>query len=1499
MDIKNDVTAQSFQSDLAEDDVLLDQATSSGAEELNIEVAAKTEGDLGDPIGSVETLVGDVTVTHADGTSFSVNIGDKLYQGDTIETGGDGGIGVVFADTSTLALSEDAELILDEMVYDPGTQEGSSIISLVEGSMDFVSGQIAKISPDAVSITTPVATIGIRGTKVFVEYVDGEFRAVNLLEPTLDGEAAGEIVLFDLEGNPLGTINEAGSGWEFSEVDGETLLRLIKLDPSQIEQLTEKLEALLPESLIEKARDALELKEALEEAAALAAEEVRLAEEALEAALEDAQAADLMLKEALEQLKLIQTELAAVEAELEQAQFKLTELMTLNGGTLPPNAISLQNEILKLRETSESLIREIKRAEQQIAELQQEADDRWDLYNLASEDLDGSKEVYDVTLVALNEITEVANNATEEVASNDGYEANSDGGDDTDDLSIEELTNLATASGGDGNQDHLLSGGDGDNGGTFQPHEQNDYQGLPQTGTGGSTGGDSSGGLGGKTPTPKPPKEEPVNPPLVDAGQQTVLLDQNGRVVDGYLKNARVFLDENQNGSWDAGEIFTLTDSSGNFAFNQQVTEEQRESPVMIQAIEGLTIDVATGLEFYGTMMAPDGSAVITPVTSLISALIDLDGSLDTEQAQVLVEGAFGISPDGSITELDPVSDADNVDSARVAALGVQVQNLILQAGNLLEGASGETLTQAETSGALYEALAQKILDGSFDISDSEDIQGVIEAAADILFGQDTPEDSASLAALGDVLQDAGDVIGAFNALIDSYVTEGLSGADMLAAISRVAVVANEAAQGLNGLAQGDSEAFDTASFLTELEAKVASAEIADVTGTGGETFSAAEDNSVTFTVAKLLENDGDASLPISSIDGKTLAEIEQDGKNYDGIGTLSYDGEEFTFDPAENWNGTLEIPYTVIEADGNVKESTIVISITPVNDEPVLTVAGQIASVVEGDVILEGNVRGSDVEDDDGDLTYRLVDTELAGLTFNPDGTYTFDPTDPFYNDLDVGETRLVSFTYEVTDSEGASAQEEVTIEVSGTNDAPVTEDQTVTIHADESVLKDSVTADDAEGDDLVFSLVEDEDTGVPPGLTFNEDGTYEFDVDDDAYKKLDAGDHTESFSYIVTDDNGEADTGTVNITFMTEDDAPEAQDDVVSILTAQGLSAVYRGFSPNPDGTEVNQRFTLNDLSLSGAEEPFVSEKFGLMIAQGYINLDAGEHTFEINLSGLGMARITLGERHLHGGDIATISLPGEVQVLIEEDGPVEIGIYLWKFDDNVTVDMKLDGEIIGGNLLTEPVADNWSQFSLSDADLLANDFDYEGQDLTIKGFSFDEEEIDSIRIDENGLITIVAGEDFNEETSFEYTVSDGENESTASVSFDLTAYDEESSLVYFDGTQTVLTGTDAEETLVVSDGVNLDLTDGSVTLHSIEHIDLDGLTTGHTLNINVENVLDMTDVETGHVVVNGSENDTVNLEGEWTRSDADDEEGYSVYVGGGNAEIHISSAVQVSGL
>jgi hypothetical protein len=140
-----------------------------GTEEGSDQLAQSS--DQGQPIGEVESTTG--TVTHADGTQETLEVGSPVYQGDTLETSDDGSIGVVLADNTTFSMAEGGNMVLDEMGLDPATNEGSISLSAGEGVFTFVSGLIAKTDPDAMTLNTPTATIGIRGTQVGLDVAGG------------------------------------------------------------------------------------------------------------------------------------------------------------------------------------------------------------------------------------------------------------------------------------------------------------------------------------------------------------------------------------------------------------------------------------------------------------------------------------------------------------------------------------------------------------------------------------------------------------------------------------------------------------------------------------------------------------------------------------------------------------------------------------------------------------------------------------------------------------------------------------------------------------------------------------------------------------------------------------------------------------------------------------------------------------------------------------------------------------------------------------------------------------------------------------------------------------------------------------------------------------------------------------------------------------------------------------------------------------------------------
>ena len=136
-------------------------------------------------------------------------------------------------------------------------------------------------------------------------------------------------------------------------------------------------------------------------------------------------------------------------------------------------------------------------------------------------------------------------------------------------------------------------------------------------------------------------------------------------------------------------------------------------------------------------------------------------------------------------------------------------------------------------------------------------------------------------------------------------------------------------------------------------------------------------------------------------------------------------------------------ITFDYVANDGTVDSApaTVTVTITGVNDAPVSGGAAS-ASGTEDDASITGSVPvASDVDVEA--LTYRLVGAAPAGVTFNPNGTFSVVPSAADQG-LDSGESRVITFDYVANDGTVDSASATVTVTINGTNDIPtVTVDQ------------------------------------------------------------------------------------------------------------------------------------------------------------------------------------------------------------------------------------------------------------------------------------------------------------------------------------------------------------------------------------------------------------------------------------------------------------------------
>ena len=125
---------------------------------------AMTSARAADPfIGSIKTVQGAATVQRVS-ASLPVTVGQHLLAQDVLRTGADGHLAFILRDGTRVSLGSNSEMKLDQFVYDPAQSNYALVLDLAKGVLAYISGKIAKFSPEAVKLQTPVGIIGVRGT---------------------------------------------------------------------------------------------------------------------------------------------------------------------------------------------------------------------------------------------------------------------------------------------------------------------------------------------------------------------------------------------------------------------------------------------------------------------------------------------------------------------------------------------------------------------------------------------------------------------------------------------------------------------------------------------------------------------------------------------------------------------------------------------------------------------------------------------------------------------------------------------------------------------------------------------------------------------------------------------------------------------------------------------------------------------------------------------------------------------------------------------------------------------------------------------------------------------------------------------------------------------------------------------------------------------------------------------------------------------------------------
>jgi hypothetical protein len=117
--------------------------------------------------GHIKVASGSAFIVRA-GSLVPATAGQAVYETDGLRTSADGRLGITLQDDTRVSLGPGSEVRVDHFAYAPAAGQVGFALKIVRGVVAYVSGRIAKLSPDSIHLETPAAIVGVRGTTLAI-----------------------------------------------------------------------------------------------------------------------------------------------------------------------------------------------------------------------------------------------------------------------------------------------------------------------------------------------------------------------------------------------------------------------------------------------------------------------------------------------------------------------------------------------------------------------------------------------------------------------------------------------------------------------------------------------------------------------------------------------------------------------------------------------------------------------------------------------------------------------------------------------------------------------------------------------------------------------------------------------------------------------------------------------------------------------------------------------------------------------------------------------------------------------------------------------------------------------------------------------------------------------------------------------------------------------------------------------------------------------------------
>jgi cellulose biosynthesis protein BcsQ len=271
--------------------------------------------------------------------------------------------------------------------------------------------------------------------------------------------------------------------------------------------------------------------------------------------------------------------------------------------------------------------------------------------------------------------------------------------------------------------------------------------------------------------------------------------------------------------------------------------------------------------------------------------------------------------------------------------------------------------------------------------------------------------------------------------------------------------------------------------------------------------------------------------------------------------GTLSGTAPSLTYTPNTNFNGLDNFTFKVSDGKLSSIPGTVSLVVTPVDDPPI---ADAVNVSVPEDSVSHILLTGSDPDSDP--LTYSVLRPPIHGKLSGTAPNLTYTP-DPNFSWLD-------SFTFRVNDGISNSLPATVMISVVPVNDPPTAKDDKIVTKEDTPATID-VLANDIEVDNELLTISE-VSKSRGGSVTINNDGTLTYVPNPNFYG-------TDSFTYTVTDREGEKDTATVRVEVSPVNDPPV----IISKPVTEAMVGVLYSYNVRVEEPDKEDKLTYSLIS------------------------------------------------------------------------------------------------------------------------------------------------------------------------------------------------------------------------------------------------------------------------------------------------------------------------------